>query len=666
MTSERPPVSQDHPATAPRRRRRALRFTAMSMPLGDLPERPLNKRKPVLKRRRAKSVPTLTMIHHAVPPHNALRATPQLTRRGPKQVSAEPIHYGSTPSLEVLAKEADTPAPIRIGPRAMRVGSRVFFSSLIAIMMVLGAEWTVAGPAVVFPNLEPVWLKSRDPLVRLAEPRPNDEDTGGAVADATDDAVSGERNDGEAAFILSASAAPTAPVPKARPAAPLTVGTPTRAASTASGVPSPRSNPRRTPSVTLDDPANFEIGSVAPFAVATADDATADHGRRAAVTPLNPISSIPPYRFMRMMSALQDDIARGSQQALEAQSALSRRAAEVFAGAPPETWTETRNVRALLQYALSGAEPRVLGPALSQVPENHGFGTLLDGAEAFNEGRRGDAMRYLGSINMANVDPGVRGSLHLALAALTVGESTDTALAHLADARAIAPGSLVEEAALRRSVLIASETDNAELLLALTDRYLRKFRTSVYAGNFRQRLASALTRMSFIRDVDGFARLDSMLSVMTPGGRTELYLLIARSALEFGEPIAAAAAARRASADAPADSLDAARASLYEAAALVVDSRHSTRARQILDEMNASILPAPDAALRIAALRVAEGVTRLPAPPSRDHAAECQSGPWQLHRHRVRPQPSHGTAWRPLRRACRVAVQRLGSTGRHR
>ncbi len=590
-------------------RRKPLMFTAILNPLGIKDEPPAPpKPKFKLKRRRARGLPSLTPIGNKPARPSPLSPLPQVRVRRPFPEVSPPVAPPAAATLADLAAGADH-RPQRLGRAALGIGGQVFVASLGAMAMLFGSEWLISQPAAAFPPQAAIWTDGDDE-VRFAEPRPLPALTRQPQPEPQAAAIAPHETPAD--VTLTASAPPIAPLPRPRPqvAGSASAAVATTAAAARPSIPAapvPRRHPTRVVSLPADAPTTLELGSVAPsttVAIQTQEQAS--------LTPVDPITTIPPYRFMRMMSALQDDIARGSQQALEAQSALSRRATDVFVGAPADAWEDIRNVRALLQYSLAGADPSIVSGALQNISEDHPWQPLLQGALAYNEGRQGDALRRLGALNMLEVDPGVRGSLHLALAALTVGRDPNEALEHLADARAIAPGSLVEEASLRRAILIAGETDDAERLIVLTGRYLRKFRGSIYAGNFRQRFASSLTRMSFIRDIDGFDRLDTLLAGLSEGARTEQYLLIARSALEFGEPIAAAAAAKRALVTAEPGTLDETRAKLYEAAALVVDTQNTVRARETLAEINTELLPAADVALHTAALRVGEGVARLP------------------------------------------------------
>ena len=312
------------------------------------------------------------------------------------------------------------------------------------------------------------------------------------------------------------------------------------------------------------------------------------------------------------MNALQDDIARGSGAALAAQRVLGARVAQDYLSAPGTVWSDPKNAAALLSYALSGGEPKVVDAVVRANTFEPPYDALLDGALAFAQGRSKDAKRHFADVNLTRLPRSVRGPVYLALAALSVDEDPHVAQEHLAHARYSAPGTLVEEAALRRSVLLAAEADDVDDFHQLTSRYLRKFRTSVYAGNFRRRLAAAITRMQFVEEDGAFERLDEILEPMSAAGKQELFLLVARSAVEHGSRIAARRAAERTLLTAAPGTLDRLRAELYKASAEVVDPDRYGEAIDVLEALDVAKLPADDRALRTAALRLVQTVAALP------------------------------------------------------
>lgn len=349
---------------------------------------------------------------------------------------------------------------------------------------------------------------------------------------------------------------------------------------------------------------------------AEGDEGEAVEPARVDNTPIPPGPT--PFQLVRMLTALQDDIARGSSTALRAQRVLSRRIGERFIASAPREWADPANGRALVTYALSGGDPTVVREVVRDAWLEDPYKRLGAGALAFIEGRVDDARRHFDAVDLEGVAHSVVGSVRLAQAALAVENDKGEAMAYLDDARLVAPGTLVEEAALRRAILLASNADDLTAFENLVERYLRKFRGSVYAGNFRRRLASAVTRMSFIDDPGSIERLDPLFEPMTVGGRQELYLMIARASIENGSHHATKTAAERVLDSAHPATLDYTRAELYRAAAELVDEGRLEDATATLKRLQSVDLPEDDRSILAAALQLSQTVVTLPEPAASD------------------------------------------------
>ncbi|AWB19640.1 chemotaxis protein MotC [Methylobacterium currus] len=353
-------------------------------------------------------------------------------------------------------------------------------------------------------------------------------------------------------------------------------------------------------------------------------------GHGAPAKPIEPLPVAPrglPVELVRTLQLLQDRIARGSTQAHLAQRQLLGHIEQRLLALEPEAWAAPENVRAAVTFALGGGGPTLLRRLreTGKVPED--LSALVQGALAYLEGRERDARTLLGRYDPRTQAPGLAGQLALTQAAVTVREAPRKAIELLDLARLLAPGTLVEEGALRREIFIHAQGGDATRFEALSIQYLRRFRRSVYAGNFRQRFATALTRLDFDSDRARVDRLERMLDEIEPGERRDLYLLVARAGLEQGRRETATFAAERALSLAGPDSEAAARARLYRAAALiVVDGRYeegleSLRAvdRAGLDPSDRSLL---DAALSTAG-QIRGGAPPAPAAPPAPPAADA-------------------------------------------
>ena len=304
-----------------------------------------------------------------------------------------------------------------------------------------------------------------------------------------------------------------------------------------------------------------------------------------------------PYKLVRLLQRLQDDIAEGSTQALAAQRQLRERMDEIFLAADPSVWRDRRNAEAAVTYILSGGKPEVLKRRAEITPRPAVDMRLVTGALAYVEGREIAARENLSPFDVMKLPPGMAAPVALAQAALSVRNDPKKAIHLLDAARLLAPGTLVEEAALRREIFVVDQNGDVAKLETLVSLYLRRFRHSIYAGNFRIRLAAAISHLDFGSDAAEFHRLDEMLSVIKAPARCDLYLTVALAAVIKAKSATAALAADRALDLSAANSTEEARARLYRAAGLAVQPGSYDEAVETLKSVNQALLPASDRAL---------------------------------------------------------------------
>ncbi|MFG1425758.1 hypothetical protein [Roseixanthobacter glucoisosaccharinicivorans] len=323
-------------------------------------------------------------------------------------------------------------------------------------------------------------------------------------------------------------------------------------------------------------------------------------------------NGISPMEAVRGLQRLQDKVAAGSVEAVDGQRRLLAQIDQDFRAAPQAVWQDPRNARALVIHVLSGGNPAVLRGILAQEPLPALDERLLRGALAYVEGREEQALRLFGEIDARTLPNALGAQVAIAQAATTVRKDPAKAAQLLDLARLLMPGTLVEEAALRRQILVASQSGDTDQFGRLSRQYLDRFAHSVYAGNFRQRFAAALTRMPFIDAPDGFQRLDHLLEPLDEASRREIFLLVARSAVIQGKAKTTITAAERVLASAPPLSNDAERARLYKAAAQAVTHDGFEQAQSALAALDRDRLAPPDAALLDAALVAADLVRTAP------------------------------------------------------
>ena len=314
-----------------------------------------------------------------------------------------------------------------------------------------------------------------------------------------------------------------------------------------------------------------------------------------------------PFVMMRTLQTLQEQIAHGNAAAQAAQPKLMAHIADVFLAAKPDVWHDVRNARAAALFLLSGGKPSVIRTVMaasSMPPETD---RLLKGALAYGEGEDETARTLLGPIDPRSLPSTLGG--HLALTEATLLSNEDEAKAgRLLDlARLLLPGTLVEEAALRRQIFLLANTSTVDRFAALSRQYVRRFGHSIYAINFRQRFTAAAIALGIGDDLGSFGKLEPVIAELQPDEQRGLYLAVARAAIVRGRTVAARFAAERAANLAKGQPVDAARSILYGAASQVA-SDAPDKVVALLEGIDPTRLSASDAALREAALAVARSV----------------------------------------------------------
>ena len=266
---------------------------------------------------------------------------------------------------------------------------------------------------------------------------------------------------------------------------------------------------------------------------------------------------------MRTLQVLQEQVAHGNTTAQTAQPQLMAHIAEGFLAADPAVWSEPRNARAAVLFLLSGGRPNVIRSVLERARFPAGIDRLLKGALAYGEGQDEIARQLLGGVDPQTVPTALGAHLALVQATLSADQDAAKAIKLLDVARLLAPGTLIEEAALRREVFLLINKGASDKAMLLSRQYFRRYRTSSYADNFRQRFADAAIRMAVAGDTKQLSQLDSVLNEVPAGETRAFYLLVGRTALLDGKTPGARFAANKALMLASKGSPEETRAKLY-------------------------------------------------------------------------------------------------------
>lgn len=326
--------------------------------------------------------------------------------------------------------------------------------------------------------------------------------------------------------------------------------------------------------------------------------------------------AIPPFQMARSLQALQAQIAGGNAAAVAAQRELLGVMERSFLAADPGVWQDGRNARAAVTYTLSGGSPRLMRGLVTLNPPIAIDADLAAGALAYIENREEEARKRLMPLDARNLPMSLGGQVALVQAGLIARQDLARAIRLLDDARLLMPGTLVEEAALRREVFLVAQTGNLDRFEFLSRQYLRRFAVSIYAEDFRQRFATAVARLGIADGDDRFPRLEAILKSSDPENQRALFLQLAQAAVVHGKLGTARSAAADAAALAPVGGGDSMRAGLYDAAASIAVGGDIHQVQKRLASLNRRQLGRRDADLLDAAVAVATAVGEVPMRPS--------------------------------------------------
>jgi chemotaxis protein MotC len=268
-----------------------------------------------------------------------------------------------------------------------------------------------------------------------------------------------------------------------------------------------------------------------------------------------------------------------------------------IAAAKPENWNDAREARSLIIYVLSGGALNDVVPLVKDDAIVDWERSLTRGAIAYVTSHEADALDILGKVHLDALDREVAGPIAFALSVLQTKRDPKAAVSLLDWARLVAPGGLVEEAALRREIALVAEAREAPRVAMLTRQYASRFGASPYAADFFRELARMIARFGLADDAASFKILSAAAATLPPDGRRDFLLTLAKTAIVNARFDAASAAADEVLRGAAPGSPDEGRARLYlDAGRLLTDGYDAARADlqaigpAKLDQSDASLL----------------------------------------------------------------------------
>lgn len=317
------------------------------------------------------------------------------------------------------------------------------------------------------------------------------------------------------------------------------------------------------------------------------------------------------YELGRTLSVLQTRIVNGDQRAHASQRTLLDHIAGVIRAAPDSDWQDARNVRVVITFVLGGGDPRVVRPIVDKLVGQDATTKVAQAAVLYAEGKRREARSLFEKIDARTLESSLAGHIALIKGVLLDGVDRAASLAQLDDARLLSPGTIVEEAALRRAIPMVGRTGDFDKFAYLMSRYLRRFGASIYAAGLAPQVAKVVTAPGFMNTPERYAELDRVIGLAEPKLAHEFYLMMAQTGVGEADTGLVRFAAERAAKLSLGDSVDGDRAKLYGAAMMVV-SEEMDEGLERLMSIEKSRLGRSDVEIVDAAFRVATAVRQRP------------------------------------------------------
>ena len=314
-------------------------------------------------------------------------------------------------------------------------------------------------------------------------------------------------------------------------------------------------------------------------------------------------SGLDPSQMMHSLELLQDRIAGGDQAALPMQRKLLELVDARIRGMADVEFASGQNRRAVLIYAMSGGNPATVEVALTRIGRDDPDRKLGNAIMLYLQGQPQTARRAMERVDPMKYTPELGAYLALVKGSVLAGDDAQKALTALDQARLLAPGTLVEEAALRRTVAVAATAGDGKRFLRASEQYVRSYLRSPYASQFADAFVAGVVTLDKKVGLDAVGEIAGL---MDPEREKVIYLRIARQAAIDGSSELSAYASAKAE-----EHSNDPRAILYGNLAAVTSATVED-ARAKLERLDRSRLSESDRRLLDAALAVSADLVEAP------------------------------------------------------
>jgi chemotaxis protein MotC len=297
-----------------------------------------------------------------------------------------------------------------------------------------------------------------------------------------------------------------------------------------------------------------------------------------------------PWKLIRRLQRQQDDILLGKPRAQDAYKLLLQHIGQIISGLDDSVWDSERNLDAMSVYILLGGKTELGYKALQKTKLDYLQKQPLEAAIAYAERDLARAYELMLKLDHLALPPSMSAQFALAKSMVVSSNDLDKALVYLREARRLAPGTLIEEGAVRRSIRISGERKAADDFFQLSRSYLRRFRKSHYFNDFLKNFGFALVRMPQNQEGKTLDFLKEVLSQVDASQQVSVAAYVSRYTAITGRRMMSLWASEMALGKLAEDSVLHKRMRLYAASAKIVDEENAPLAMATLEEIKADKL----------------------------------------------------------------------------
>lgn len=322
-------------------------------------------------------------------------------------------------------------------------------------------------------------------------------------------------------------------------------------------------------------------------------------------------SDLPPAKILRSLQFVQDSVVMGDHSARDMQKFLLSAFDTTLRTSDMSIFSDTKNADAALIYIMSGGNPATLNYLVAKDVQGYFDSRVVNVLQKYLSGRGGLVDKVVSDLIPEYRNNRLGPYLMLIAGNIAYTKDPAAALPFFDDARLSAPGTIIEEAALRRSIMATMQLKQPEKGMVYARKYAVRFLHSPYASQFADLFVSlAIDSFGPVTTKD----IGEIAELMDAERAQEIYLRIARQASLQGKMELAQFAAEKANGIAE-DTGDTTREPLSKLYSGLSDisGQDVLAAQEKLASIPESELSPRDLALRNAAKTIAEQIMQPPS-----------------------------------------------------